>query len=180
MLFKWTELLNPALPGQREPWSAIHPASTTRSSSMITRNSTRICAPPWQAPQGMLWDKSIPSSALSANPSASQSYKPFQSSGEDFPENYLGMIGIPIEMYPQFPQDAKVVLLTKDAAFDPHGVAKIKSQLEAGKNVVITSGLVRNSRTKDSTNCRCPVHLPQGDGEPVCRRFRRPLRYGSK
>ena len=44
------------------------------------------------------------------------SYKPFQSSGEDFLQNYLGMVGIPIEMYPQFPQDAKVVLLAKEAA----------------------------------------------------------------
>jgi hypothetical protein len=76
------------------------------------------------------------------------SYKPFQSSGEDFLQNYLGMIGIPIEMYPQFPQDAKVVLLTKDAAFDPQIVAKIKSQLQAGKNVVITSGLVQELQDK--------------------------------
>ena len=91
------------------------------------------------------------------------------------------MIGIPIEMYSQFPQDAKVVLLTKDAAFDPHIVAKIKSQLEAGKNVVITSGLVQELQDKGLNDIvDVTVHPPQGDGEPVCRRFRRPLRYGSK
>jgi hypothetical protein len=53
------------------------------------------------------------------------------------------MMGIPIEMYPEFPQDAKVVLLTRQAAADPQILSKIKTQLQAGKNVVITSGLVQ-------------------------------------
>ena len=109
------------------------------------------------------------------------SYKPFQSSGEDFLQNYLGMVGIPIEMYPQFPQDAKVVLLTKEAAFDPHIMAKIKSQLEAGKNVVITSGLVQELQDKGLgdivdvryTSRKAMVNQYAGG-------FWRPLRYGSK
>ena len=76
------------------------------------------------------------------NPIGIASYKPYQSTGEDFLHNYLGMIGIPIELYPYFPTNADLVLLTESAKFDPDIVAKIKGQLVAGKSVVITSGLL--------------------------------------
>jgi hypothetical protein len=71
------------------------------------------------------------------------SYRPPHAWAEDFLHNYLGMIAIPIELYPTFPADANLVLLTEAAAFDPELVAKIKRQLVAGKSVVITSGLLR-------------------------------------
>ena len=71
------------------------------------------------------------------------SYKPYQSTGEDFLHNYLGMIGIPVDLHPEFPTNANLVLLTESAKFDPQIVAKIKAQLVAGKSVVITSGLLR-------------------------------------
>jgi hypothetical protein len=72
-----------------------------------------------------------------------KSYKPYQSTGEDFLHNYLGMIGIPIDLMPVFPSEAPMVLLTECAAADPAIVAKIKKQLVDGKSVVITSGLLR-------------------------------------
>jgi hypothetical protein len=72
-----------------------------------------------------------------------KSYKPHHSSGEDFLPNYLGMLGLPIDLYPTFPTDADLVLLTESAKSDPEIVAKIKAQLGAGKSVVITSGLLR-------------------------------------
>ncbi len=71
------------------------------------------------------------------------SYKPFHSSGEDFLHNYLGMLGIPIEMVPRFPTEAPTILLTESARFDPELVDKIKRQLMDGKTVVITSGLLK-------------------------------------
>jgi len=70
-------------------------------------------------------------------------YKPLQSSGEDFLVNYLGMMGIPIELTPSFPASAPTILLTEQAKFDPAIVEKIRQQLTAGRNVVITSGLLR-------------------------------------
>ena len=73
-------------------------------------------------------------------------YKPYQSTGEDFLHNYLGMIGIPIDLRPTFPADANMILLTESAKFDPDIVVKIKGQLTAGKPVVITSGLLRAAR----------------------------------
>ena len=45
-------------------------------------------------------------------------------------------------MYPYFPTNADLVLLTEEAKFDTDIVAKIKNQLAAGKSVVITSGLL--------------------------------------
>ena len=72
-----------------------------------------------------------------------KSYKPFHALGEDFLQNYLGMIGLPMDMYPQFPTDQKVVLLTEQAKYDPNIVAKMKEQLVKGNDIVITSGLLQ-------------------------------------
>ena len=72
------------------------------------------------------------------------SYKPYNSQGsEDFLQNYIGMAGIPVEMVPEFPVDAPVVLLTAQAAADPQIVERIEAQLKRGKNVVMTSGLLK-------------------------------------
>ena len=72
-----------------------------------------------------------------------KSYKPFHSLGEDFLQNYLGMIGLPIDMYSEFPTDQKVVLLTEQAKYDPNIITKIKGQLTKGNDIVITSGLLK-------------------------------------
>ena len=72
-----------------------------------------------------------------------KTYKPFHSSGEDFLPSYMGMIGIPMDIVPEFPAEAKTVLLTEQAKYDPDIVAKIKKQLTGGGDVVITSGLLK-------------------------------------
>jgi len=71
-----------------------------------------------------------------------RSYKPFHSSGEDFLHNFMGMVGIPIDLRPEFPEEAPLVLLTEAAKLDPDIVKKIEGQLRVGKNVMITSGLL--------------------------------------
>jgi hypothetical protein len=76
-------------------------------------------------------------------PCGVKTYKPFHSSGEDFLPSYLGMIGIPMDIVPEFPTEAKTVLLTEQAKYDPGIVGKIKNQLTGGKDVVITSGLLK-------------------------------------
>jgi len=70
-------------------------------------------------------------------------YKPFNSSGEDHLFDYLGMIGLPLEPTPRFEEDAKAMLLTADAAKDPKIIDRIKARLLKGKNVVITTGLLK-------------------------------------
>ena len=57
------------------------------------------------------------------------SYRPVHAIGEDFLHNFLGLIGIPIEMYPAFPDKADVILLTEGAAFDPNLLSEVKQQL---------------------------------------------------
>lgn len=77
-----------------------------------------------------------------------KSYKPFHSPGEAFLQNFLGMAGLPMDIVPEFPADAPVVLLTAQAAIDPAILAKIESHLRSGKKVVITSGLLRELQGK--------------------------------
>ena len=77
------------------------------------------------------------------------SYKPYQSTGEDFLHNYLGMIGIPIDLHPEFPDEAKTILLTESAKFDSDLVSKIRKHLEAGGTIVMTSGLLRALQDKN-------------------------------
>jgi hypothetical protein len=77
------------------------------------------------------------------NPIGVKTYKPFHSVGEDFLPTYLGMIGIPMDIVPEFPKDEPIVLLTEQARFDPDIIAKIKKQLIAGKDVMVTSGFLK-------------------------------------
>ena len=70
------------------------------------------------------------------------SYKPYHSTGEEFLQNYLGMIGLPMDMYPQW-QERQQILLTQQAAKDPQIVARIKAQLKKGGDVIITTGLLK-------------------------------------
>jgi len=70
-------------------------------------------------------------------------YRPFHSTGEDFLPSFLGMIGIPVDIVPRFPQGARTVLLTQDAATDPKLVQLIEGQVRGGGSVVITSGLLK-------------------------------------
>ena len=80
------------------------------------------------------------------NPIGLVSYKPYHSSGEDFLQNYLGMIGLPMDMHPQWQEGKQQILLTQQAAKDPQIVEKIKQQLKQGGDVIITTGLLKTIR----------------------------------
>ncbi len=70
--------------------------------------------------------------------------RPPHAIGEEFLHDYLGMIGIPIDLHPTLPATGgDVCILTEAAKHDPDIVKKIKARLGAGSNVVITSGLLR-------------------------------------
>lgn len=77
------------------------------------------------------------------NPVGIASYKPYHSSGEDFLQNYLGMIGLPQDMHPEFLQNQKQILLTQQAAKDPAIMDKIRTQLKNGGDVIVTTGLLK-------------------------------------
>ena len=76
------------------------------------------------------------------NPVGIASYRPPHASGEDFLHNYIGNLGVPIELYPDYPAAAHTILLTHSAATDPQIIAKIEASLRNGANVIVTSGFL--------------------------------------
>ncbi|MBO4825874.1 MAG: hypothetical protein J5506_01390 [Prevotella sp.] len=81
------------------------------------------------------------------------SYKPYHSSGEDFLQNYLGMIGLPMDMHPKWIDGRQQILLTQQAAKDEQIVEKIKAQLKKGGDVIITTGLLKAIKDKLADVC---------------------------
>ncbi len=79
---------------------------------------------------------------LLGNPLGVPCYIPYHSFGEDYLHNYMGMCGIPLEPYPEYPREAKTIFLTENAACDPHILSKIKESLKSGADVIVTSGFV--------------------------------------
>lgn len=77
------------------------------------------------------------------NPIGTSCYIPYHSNGEDYLHNYIGMLGIPLEPYPDYPEGHKKIFLTESAAKDPDIIRKIDKSLRDGKDVIITSGLVK-------------------------------------
>jgi hypothetical protein len=76
------------------------------------------------------------------------SYRPPHATGEDFLHNYVGDLGVPIELYPEYPAGAHTILLTEGAATDPGIIAKIKRSLEGGANVIVTSGFLEATQDR--------------------------------
>ncbi len=91
------------------------------------------------------------------NPIGIASYKPYHSLGEDFLQNYLGMIGLPMDMFPSFLQDRKQVLLTEQALCDKDIISKIEAQLRKGGDVIVTTGFVKGAghALDDVVELRC-------------------------
>lgn len=98
-----------------------------------------------------------------------KSYKPFHSVGEDFLQTYFGMIGIPMDLVPEFPEGESMVILTEQAAFDPDIVDKMQKQLMSGNNVLITSGLLRALQDKGLDDI---VELRYTDRKAIVKNFR--------
>jgi hypothetical protein len=141
-LFNWDALLVPAVPGDRDTWKSLD--TTFNYDAMLAwQKDSGVSGPADMATvAGYSLAEVDPIVGQLGRPIGLKSYKPYQSSGEDYLHNYLGMIGIPIDLSPTFPTDADMVLLTESAKYDPQIVGKIEGQLRAGKNVVITSGLL--------------------------------------
>jgi hypothetical protein len=144
-LFSWSNLLEPIRPGDRQAWQSQN-TSFNYDQALLYRPAG---SPPDAGPvtmvraAGYALDQADAVLGHLGRPIGIKSYRPPHGIGEDFLHNYLGMLGIPIDLHPAFPEDAQVVLLTEDAKVDPEIVAQIKNQLFAGKTVVVTSGLYR-------------------------------------
>ena len=141
-LFNYLDLLGEPKPGDR-PWQ----------DQQTNLNWKRIedrgkGKPTFASVAGDALDQVKPFIDRLGKPIGIASYRPAHATGEDFLHNFFGMIGIPIELYPSFPKDAGVILITESAKSDPTVIANVKASLEAGKTVILTSGLVRALRGK--------------------------------
>lgn len=136
MLFEYSNLLLPAQPGDRGAWADLH---TSLDYQRWWPHST----PDFAAVAGKALNEIDPIIGKLGNPIGVAVYRPLNSTGEDYLANYLGEIGIPVEMFPHFPTQAKTVLLTAAAAHDPNLLTEIKTHLLSGGNVVITTGLLK-------------------------------------
>ena len=159
MLFDYSQLLSvPLSPRFRAPWQdgevswkfdamaapfqsgkeTVTPTTMARIADVVLRQADALV--------GQL-----------GNPVGIPSYKVYHATGEEFLQNYLGMIGLPMEMYPSFPEGSETVLLTRQAASDPQLTEKIRRQLQSGGDVVITTGLLQAVPEKIADICelRC-------------------------
>ena len=136
-LFEWSAMSRPIEKGDRAAWQNMPTSFDYDQMIKATPDATtaRVAGCSLEQVDAFLGQL--------GRPIGIASYKPYQSTGEDFLHNYLGMIGIPIDLHPEFPTNANLVLLTECAGADPDIVTKIENQLRAGKKVVMTSGLLR-------------------------------------
>jgi hypothetical protein len=146
-LFNWDAFSSPLAlsPGDRAQWES---KPTSFRWGDVERNAPKGEPPGWASAASVALHQVDAVVGHLGKPVGLANYKPYQSSGEDFLQNYLGNIGIPIEMTPNFPAAADIMLLTESAKFDAEIVSKIKQQLVAGKSVVITSGLLKTLQGK--------------------------------
>jgi hypothetical protein len=150
MLFEWSAMGRPIRPGDRDDWQKL-PTSFDFEKMLVSYRSSAPAGsqePTMARVAGYSLEQVDGFLGKLGKPIGIKSYKPYQSWGEDFLHNYLGNIGIPIDLYPTFPEEANLVLLTESAKLDPEIVAKIKRQLAAGKSVIITSGLLHALKGK--------------------------------
>ena len=145
-LFEYMDLLRIADPRNREGWE--HLPTTFDYFDMVRR----CCGGPPGTPGAsypLLADaveyalRKVDDVAGSLGaPVGLATYRPYDSTGEDFLPETAGMAGIPVEMYPRWPH-AQTVFLTQAAATDHNIVTEIERHLRGGDNVIITSGLLR-------------------------------------
>jgi hypothetical protein len=144
MLFEWSGMLRSIPAGARTNWANLHTSfDYNQMLQAWSSNAPASSEPTIARVAGYSLEQADAFLGRLGKPIGIASYKPYQSTGEDFLHNYFGNIGIPIDLHPEFPTNADLVLLTECAKFDPGIVGKIKAQLAAGKSVIITSGLLR-------------------------------------
>ncbi|HIZ55506.1 MAG TPA: permease [Firmicutes bacterium] len=73
-------------------------------------------------------------------PTGTACYLPHHSKGEDYLHAYIGMLGIPLEPYAEYPAQARQIFLTKGASCDADILSKIRNSLSSGADVIVTSG----------------------------------------
>ena len=140
-LFEWSSLAtNTIKPEWKAPWQGT--GTSFDWDEMMVPFKKDVTPTTLAGIAGYTLEKTDKVVSQLGNPLGIKSYKCYHTQGDDFLQNYLGMIGLPMDMVSEFPTDQKVVLLTEQAKSDPDLVKKIDAQLRRGGDVVITSGLL--------------------------------------
>ena len=149
-LFDFGSIQMPVQKAQRAPWQGQGTSFDFDAMAGPFRKDDGSFGPEltWARAAGWSFEKIDPIIGQLGRPVGVKSYKPYHSTGEDFLHSFMGMVGIPIDLQPGFPDEAPLVLLTQAAAHDPGIVGKIERQLRAGKSVLVTSGLLRSLQGK--------------------------------
>ena len=93
-------------------------------------------------PLGFMYSKLDAIVGQLGEPVGLKTYIPFNSQGEDHLEDFLGMIGVPMEPVCEFPSDCEKLLLTASALKDVKIIEKIEAFVRDGGNAIVTSGFV--------------------------------------
>jgi hypothetical protein len=144
-LFDYRQLLGPFSAELRGAWQGSADTSFNYDAMMrgyYRGSGAAAPAPTYAVPAGVALEHVDALIGELGRPVGVAVYRPVASLGEDFLPSFLGMIGIPVDLQPQFPTGAHTILLTLDAAADPRIVDRIEQQVRAGGNVIITSGLL--------------------------------------
>lgn len=152
-LFNYSSMNNPYEGGGRwhrnltQPWADQQPLLNMQA---MKQESARrgIDNPTWGRIAEYSYDQVDKVLGELGTPKGIKTYKPFQSEGEDFLHNYMGMAGVPIEIVPQFPTDENVVIITECCKYDPEIINKMKAFMKKGGDVIVTSGFYRAMQDK--------------------------------
>lgn len=148
-LFNFSAMAFPLWPSERG-WEKENPVLNMDElkSESLARG---IEHPSWGRLAEYAYDKIDPILDKLGTPTGIKAYKPFHSLGEEFLHNYLGMIGVPVEIvstFPEYGDDTHLVLLTECASHDEAILDKMKAFMGKGGEVIVTSGFYKAMQDK--------------------------------
>ena len=148
--FDYRQMLGGLRRSYRGPWQDAGGTSFNYDEMMkpVNINGKEVTPTTMARAAGYTMEQVDRTIGLLGNPIGVKSYKPYQSTGEEFLQNYFGMIGIPMDIVPEFPTDANMVILTEQAAADADIIKKMDKHLRSGKDITITAGFLRAMKGK--------------------------------
>lgn len=148
--FDYRQMLGGLRSSYRGPWQDAGGTSFNYDEMMkpVNINGKEVTPTTMARAAGYTMEQVDRTIGLLGNPIGVKSYKPYQSTGEEFLQNYFGMIGIPMDIVPEFPTDANMVILTEQAAADADIIKKMDKHLRSGKDITITGGFLRAMKGK--------------------------------
>lgn len=148
--FDYRQMLGGLRSSYRGPWQDAGGTSFNYDDMMkpVNINGKEVTPTTMARAAGYTMEQVDRTIGLLGNPIGVKSYKPYQSTGEEFLQNYFGMIGIPMDIVPEFPTDANMVILTEQAAADADIIKKMDKHLRSGKDITITAGFLRAMQGK--------------------------------